>query len=124
VPEIYHRTKKHQSQVVPETEFSEAKPLGPVEQSIVDLVWTEYAKFSATELSAMTHRERPWIEARGDTLTGINSSSTIGPESLDRYFYELAQAKGGGIDPRTIWRGEEQYLSGAKLFSAEEVFAE
>jgi uncharacterized phage-associated protein len=124
VPQIYHRLWQHKADVIPRSEFKDAVPLSPIQSAIVELVWKEYARHSAHGLTEMTHRERPWLEARGELPDDARSNNVIDPGSMEAFFYEIAKKMGGDIDPRDIWKGEEQYLSGDRLLSAEEVFAE
>lgn len=57
----------------------------------VDQVLSDYGSITPFELSVMTHRERPWREARGDTPPGERSNKIITKESMHDYYSGLLQ---------------------------------
>jgi uncharacterized phage-associated protein len=71
------------------------------EQMFVRAVWDEYKKYSATQLSKMTHCESPWVDARGDLPASASSSEEITHEAMRAYFAPKLAArmpKGIGLD--------------------------
>jgi hypothetical protein len=70
----------------------------------------------------MTQGEAPWLEAKKREEEG--EKNFVGLDSMEKHFYRLVKQMGDGIDPRDVWKGEEQYLSGGELVPAEAVFAE
>ena len=46
---------------------------------------------SAVSLELMTHRERPWIEARGNLPIDALSSNVITKDSMKKYYQELGE---------------------------------
>jgi len=55
---------------------------------IVDVFGTE----TAVSLELMTHRERPWLEARGDLAADAASTARISKDTMLTYYRELAAA--------------------------------
>lgn len=59
-------------------------------QETVDLVIKFYGEKEPAWLSACTHAERPWKEARGDTPLGQVSTNIISKDSMLEYYSELS----------------------------------
>jgi uncharacterized phage-associated protein len=64
------------------------------EQESIDLVLEGYGQFSAHQLSAMTHRSGPWVDARRRAGAGPLDSSTeqLREEEIFEYFDALTSA--------------------------------
>ncbi|WP_367154239.1 Panacea domain-containing protein [Methylomonas sp. HYX-M1] len=45
-----------------------------------------YGRYDGAALSTMTHRETPWLEARGELPESAGSSAIIGKESMKSFF--------------------------------------
>lgn len=52
----------------------------------VDKVLEAYADFTDDQLEAMTHRERPWIAARGGRDPGERCEDVISDDLMKRYY--------------------------------------
>lgn len=57
-------------------------------RQIINVFGTE----SAVSLELMTHRERPWLEARGTLAADAPSTARISKETMQTYYRELAAA--------------------------------
>lgn len=55
-------------------------------RDVLDQVWETYGQFSAKHLENMTHRERPWLEAREGCVDHEGSSATISRNVMRDYF--------------------------------------
>lgn len=66
VPNLYNIHKGKFSITRQELTVGDSNKLLPEEKGTIDKVLDTYAKFSGYQLSQMSHRERPWKEARGD----------------------------------------------------------
>jgi uncharacterized phage-associated protein len=53
-----------------------------------------YGRYDGAALSTMTHRERPWLDARGDLDELEGSNALITKESLRDYFASKLKANG------------------------------
>jgi uncharacterized phage-associated protein len=124
VPVVYHRMSKFGANVIPADEVVCQQTPKPIVESLIDTVWTELSKFSARELSHMTHQEEPWMEARKGLQDEEGSSQEITSQQMESYFLRYFQNKFPGIDFRAFWQGEREYLSGAPLHSSEDTFQE
>ena len=52
----------------------------------IDAVLDYYGDKTGRYLSDLSHMERPWIEARGDTPSGMRSSATISLQTMADYY--------------------------------------
>ena len=60
--------------------------LEPCEIDTINIVLNDYSGMEPHELSNLTHNERPWIEARGDTPPGMHCSNVIDKETMRDYY--------------------------------------
>lgn len=60
--------------------------LDELSSNLLDLVIASYGSMSAEELSALTHTEQPWLEARGDLPEDAPSSTPLSQESMARFY--------------------------------------
>lgn len=91
VPELFngHRGRF----MVSAWEDGDASRVSAAKKEVIREVLRVYAPLTARELSDRTHREGPWLTARGSTATGAWSNAVISHASL-RAFYvgrEMAQ---------------------------------
>jgi uncharacterized phage-associated protein len=72
--------------------------LDPGERESVDLVLDAYGRFSAHQLSAMTHRRGPWVAARRRAGAGPleRSSEQLDDTEIFEFFDALASADADG----------------------------
>lgn len=56
------------------------------EGTFVEAVWGAYRKYSATSLREMTHREPPWVNARGSCGPADRCSAEITQQAMKDYF--------------------------------------
>lgn len=59
----------------------------------IDGVLNAYAHLDATQLERLTHRESPWLEARGGIPHDEPSTAVISNESMGRFYTALMHAK-------------------------------
>jgi uncharacterized phage-associated protein len=60
--------------------------LGAETSNLIDLVLRTYGSMSAEELSALTHVEAPWRDARGELPPGAWCDTTISRESMAQFY--------------------------------------
>ena len=60
--------------------------LSPTAEGILDLVLAEYGGRSGDELSALTHKEVPWLNARGDLPDWAPSREPLKDEDVARFY--------------------------------------
>lgn len=61
--------------------------LTPTEKFYINATIEKYGKLTGTELSEMTHRERPWIEARDGISPSSNSAKRITRQSILDFYH-------------------------------------
>ncbi len=61
------------------------------ERSLLDAVIESFGEYSGTVLSEITHRELPWLEARGSLLPEDRSVTVIDRGTIDRYFQTVVK---------------------------------
>lgn len=83
-PNLYQQHK--QQKIVSEKDIQNANPLTDDEKAIVGNVLMVYSYFTGEELRNMTHREKPWIEARGDLPNNAPSNSEITDQMIVDYY--------------------------------------
>lgn len=72
----------------------EAIELDDLTSNLIDLVLVSYGSMSGEELSALTHVEAPWIEARGDLPADADCREEISTDTMAR-FYRANRRLGG-----------------------------
>ncbi len=89
VPELYQRHKGMLK--VDASLFGEANSTRFDEVAIenIEKVLSFYGEKAAFELSHMTHQEKPWLDARGDTPVGANSNAVITKAAMAEYYASL-----------------------------------
>lgn len=69
--------------------YGKSENLTAGESSTVDAVLKTYGHMSPADLSALTHREIPWILARTGLAEGERGNSRISLESMSEYYAGL-----------------------------------
>jgi len=67
-----------------------AKNLTKSERGTVDAVLKAYGKYTGQQLSDLSHKEGPWLQARGDTPTDWGSNVVIPLDSIQAYYSAVA----------------------------------
>lgn len=71
--------------------------LSPDQVATVDAVLAFYGGRSGEWLSELTHRERPWQAARGQSPPSARSRTTIGHDAMAEYYRQLPHGPGKQI---------------------------
>ena|SRR5581483_5758689 len=91
VPNLYDEYKDFDALPIPAPEAPPQPP--PRAAAILDQVWAAYGRYSAAELSRMTHEEEPW-QAAWSRRSRMNRNPVIRPEDMLDYFRrQLDRAK-------------------------------
>ena len=67
-PDVYHVFKDYGSQALPHREVDARFAPAGRRKELVDFIALSYTPFSALALSAMTHREKPWLQAEDEAV--------------------------------------------------------
>ncbi|WP_405430717.1 Panacea domain-containing protein [Micromonospora sp. NBC_00617] len=84
VPPLYRHHRRQLT--VSDWPHGQASHLTPDERRTVRWVTDQYGKFSASQLSVMTHNELPWRAARGGLPESANSSAKISTDLMRTYY--------------------------------------
>jgi uncharacterized phage-associated protein len=79
--------------------MGDVEALDPEQRRLIDEILETYGERSATWLSELTHREKPWRSARKGLPDNARSSSPIDPDVM-RAFY--AQEEHAGHGPAVV----------------------
>lgn len=88
-PVILELYKAHRGQFTVHSVDGSCDALSAEEKSSVDAVVDAYGKFTAQQLSEMTHREMPWQQARSGIPEGSRSTAVISTASMHEYYHGL-----------------------------------
>lgn len=89
-PVVYELFNEHRGRfVVSEWPAGNPDNLTKDERETIDAVYGTYGKYTAQQLSDMTHNESPWLEARDGLPEGNRSSATIDLDTMQAYFDAL-----------------------------------
>lgn len=69
----------------------DANKLSAQEKVTIDKVLLKYGPFSGNQLSELTHREQPWLEARKGLGPTERGNNTIDPSVMVDYYGALAR---------------------------------
>jgi len=89
-PEVYHSYKSFGDTKIQPDPYDLAPTLSSEEKHFVDFIISNYVKFSAITLSAMTHQDKPWQD------TSI--STHITEDSIKSFYSSLHFSKNFPID--------------------------
>lgn len=64
--------------------------------AFLESVWNTYGDFTGYQLELLSHKEQPWIEARGTLPESAPSSRTINPATMKSYYRSLLSGDGIG----------------------------
>lgn len=95
-PQVYakyrwdNNIKVHEKECTPNVlnDMLNSFGLSPDEQEFLESSLVFYSKRSGTELEITTHRERPWLETRGDLPPHVSSEKEIPIELIKEYFID------------------------------------
>lgn len=94
-PVVYELFDRHRGQYIVDS-WSAGDPdaLTEVEKETVDAVLGGYGDLSAQQLSALTHAEDPWIEARDGLRPGQRGTQEIPLDRIAEYYTAAATDAG------------------------------
>jgi uncharacterized phage-associated protein len=88
VPSVYRQYKRYGGGYITEVPSSEPDIFSPKERSLLQQVWKQYSRFTALQLSAMTHKPgTPWAITRQ-----VSGPGAMIPNDLLRDHYKQLSA--------------------------------
>jgi uncharacterized phage-associated protein len=118
-PVVYEIFDTHRGQfsVAGSWPNGDPKALSDTQRETIDIVCDHYGKLTGQALSALTHSEAPWREARGDLPATARSNAVITPEARANFYGALAQADDADVVDELDWRSYEADM--AREYEAE-----
>jgi uncharacterized phage-associated protein len=106
IPKLYRRFKKYGSQAINPLDIvsDPERDLHLDHKGRLDEVWALYGRLSGTQLRNLTHQERPWADARGDTPPGENCTEEITHDSMRAFYGRRLKSSDGGHTKTTASR--------------------
>lgn len=74
--------------------YGSANNLTNIQKNTIDSVLDYYGEWEPQELSGLTHREKPWLDARKNIPFGENCEEVITKESMQQYYGGLIASNG------------------------------
>lgn len=91
-PVIYELYRNHRGQFrIDDWPQGDATALADDERETIDAVLEAYGPHTAYELSELTHRERPWLDARAGLRDGERGDSEITPGAMHEFYSGLTR---------------------------------
>jgi len=84
IPSLYRKYRDYGNGPIPRSRRE--LDLDDRTRELLDEVWDVYGIYSPTQLMNLTHREGPWIEARGDIDPGAPCKCVISKEAMRDYY--------------------------------------
>lgn len=88
---------------IPSTEGEVADTLTIKDRAFIASIWDIYKVYSATALRDMTHRETPWVVARGNLPPEAASETEITTSDMREFFFpryvEMLRRKDSRVNP-------------------------
>lgn len=85
VPTVWHARKDRGTRRAAAQDV-DGIALDEMTSNLIDLVISRYGSMSGEELSALTHVEGPWLEARGDLPEEAEGRTSISPDAMAKYY--------------------------------------
>lgn len=79
---------------IPPERMALPESLSPDDRAFVESVWEAYKGYSTTSLREMTHKERPWRDARGTCGPADRCTTEITQDSMRRFFKQASKRRG------------------------------
>ncbi len=117
VPAIRPAFKRFGQEVISKDEASASGVASRQEQLLLESIWRQYRRYSASGLRAMSHRQSPWREARKELGADDAGRNRISPESIAACFNELYNraCRRRGIDPEQLRQARADVRAGKTI---------
>lgn len=93
VPEVFHEFKVHGWNTLPVPQEQEVPKVAKEVVDVLNQVYDAYGELPAKTLEAMTHKDEPWIAARGDIEPEARCETVIPKVAIKEYFEQKYSEK-------------------------------
>lgn len=102
IPALWRRFKKYGSDAIDPYDIvtDPINDLHTEHKQLIYGVWLRYGKLTGTQLRNLTHREPPWIEARGNIPAEELCQNEISQETMKAYYRQLLEEEQRDADTR------------------------
>ena len=90
-PELFHSYKEYGYTPIPVPENFTLQVFSDDEIEFLDDIWNIYARYDAKYLEKLTHKEKPWKEARGRLPEGHSCNTPLKEETMMEYYSSLLE---------------------------------
>jgi len=94
VPELFHHFKEHGWNALPVPTDEDLVKFDGEAADVLEQVLNTYGEYSAKRLEALTHKDNPWIEARGDCAPEARCSTVMSKERIKHFFAQKYMTDG------------------------------
>ena len=111
---VYPRFADYEADPIAKHEAADEPSLNQDDRAVIESVWFGYGKYAAWQLREMTHKERPWQDARGGLSEREPSRAAITDETMRAFFRSVheTQCRRRGIDPDRLAESVRQARCG------------
>ncbi len=124
VKDLYPRFAHYGYQAITPREGADPDTFSARQKAFIQTVWDQYRNYSATALSHMTHRESPWVDARGGLPADATSDAEITPEAMRLFFRARLVERLKRHDPRidpVAWGASGEAIVAGRTRTVEEI---
>jgi len=86
VPEVFQEFKSHGWDTLPVPQDQELPKVAEDVVDVLNQVYGAYGELPAKTLEVMTHKDEPWIAARGDLASEARCEAVIPKREIKEYF--------------------------------------
>lgn len=86
-PMLYYTYKNVGWNLIPK--YTKDVTLSPDTIELLESVWLTYGSKSGNELEALSHAEKPWVEARGGLAASENSTELINTDTMKVFYNSI-----------------------------------
>lgn len=90
-PQLYHEYKDYGWSSIPYPDDFNAEVIDKDNEAFLDEVWEVYGRYGAKYLEQLTHKEKPWTEARGGIPDGHYCSTPLNENTMKFYYRDLME---------------------------------
>ena len=114
VPAVYESFRGIRDGITPERAGEPTQSLTESEIGLIQMVWSEFARYTPRQLVDKTHAEPAWRDARAGLDEAAPSHNPLSLTTMGKHFRETAGRAAGRSpfptpDPAEVWRADEDF---------------
>lgn len=90
-PDLYQHYKVYGFNPIPLPEDFDLSRFGDEDKEFLDDIWNLYGRYDAKYLENLTHKEKPWKEARGNLPEGVYCDRVLNEKTMIDYYGRLLE---------------------------------